>query len=168
MNTAKVLELVSNDQDAHMARVAQRWIMAALDRSRGLNIVLVEDGQDAHQDASTINLPPQSLRAIADLLGMLAQQQPVLMMPLKRELTTQEVAVFLNVSRPYVIRQIESGALKCRKVGMHRRVEFQELMRFKRDQDLASDEALQRLSDFSQEIEAEHFQIKTPSRSGSR
>ena len=51
-----------------------------------------------------------------------------------------------------LIRQIESGALKCRKVGRHRRVEFQELMRFKREQEVASEEALQRLSDLSQEL----------------
>ena len=151
MSADKVLEPVSNERDADMAKVAQRCIMAALDHSRAPKIVLVEEGQDA-QKTPTIELPPQALRAIADLPGLMAQQQPVMLMPQKHELTTQEVAGFLNVSRPYVIRQIESGALKCRKVGRHRRVEFHELMRFKREQEVASEEALQRLSDLSQEL----------------
>jgi excisionase family DNA binding protein len=151
MNTDKVLEPVSSARDADMAKVAQRCIMAALDHSRATKIVLVEEGQDA-QKAPTIELPPQALRAIADLLGLMAQQQPVMLIPQKHELTTQEVAGFLNVSRPYVIKQIEEGMLKCRKVGRHRRVEFQELLRFKREQEAASEEALQRLSDLSQEL----------------
>ena len=153
MNADKVLEPVSNERDADMAKVARRCIMAALDHSRAPKIVLVEEVQDA-QKATTIELPPQALRAIADLLGLMAQQQPVMLMLQKNELTTQEVAEFLNVSRPYVIRQIEAGTLKCRKVGRHRRVELQELMRFKREQEVASEEALQRLSDLSQDLES--------------
>jgi excisionase family DNA binding protein len=56
------------------------------------------------------------------------------------------------VSRPYVIKQIEDGELKCRKVGRHRRVEFQELVRFQRQQQQISEDALQRLTDLSQEL----------------
>lgn len=72
--------------------------------------------------------------------------------PQKHELTTQEVAGFLNVSRPYVIKQIEDGNLKCRKVGCHRRIEFQELLNFQEKQHQKSEDALQRLTDLSQEF----------------
>ena len=146
-----VLEPVSNAQEAEMAKLAQRCIMAALDHSRAPKIILVEQSDDARQ-APTIELPPQALRAIADLLGLMAQQQPIMLIPQKHELTTQEAAGFLNVSRPYVIKQIEEGRLKCRKVGRHRRVEFQELLRFQRTQQQISEDALQRLTDLSQEL----------------
>jgi hypothetical protein len=106
MSNANVLEPVSNAHEAEMANVAQRCIMAALDHSRAPKIILVEDVDDPQQ-APTIELPPMALRAIADLLGLIGQQQPVMLMPQKHELTTQEVAGFLNVSRPYVIKQIE-------------------------------------------------------------
>lgn len=76
----------------------------------------------------------------------------IMLMPQKHELTTQEAAAFLNVSRPYVIKQIEQGRLRCRKVGRHRRVEFQELLRFQQQQQQHSEEALQGLSDLSQEL----------------
>jgi hypothetical protein len=62
-----------------------------------------------HSRAPTSALSPQALRAVADLLGLLGRQQPVMLMPLKHELSTQEVAGFLNVSRPFVIKQIEAG-----------------------------------------------------------
>ena len=135
-----------------MAKVAQRCIMAALDHSRAPKIVLVDDGSDPDA-APRIELPPQALRAIADLLGLMAQQQPVMLMPQKHELTTQEAAGFLNVSRPFVIKQIEEGALKCRKVGRHRRIEFQGLIEFQRQIQQRSEDALQRLTDLSQELD---------------
>ena len=151
MGHDNVLEPVSNALEAEMAKVAQRCIMAALDHSRAPKIVLVADGDDARQ-ALDIELPPQALRAIADLLGLMGQQQPIMIIPQKHELTTQEAAGFLNVSRPYVIKQIEDGSLKCRKVGRHRRIEFQELMRFQQAQQQKSEDALQRLTDLSQEL----------------
>lgn len=151
MGHDNVLVPVSNALEAEMAKVAQRCIMAALDHSRAPKIVLVADGDDARQ-APTIELPPQALRAIADLLGLMGQQQPIMIIPQKHELTTQEAAGFLNVSRPYVIKQIEDGSLKCRKVGRHRRIEFQELMRFQQAQQQKSEDALQRLTDLSQEL----------------
>jgi len=151
MGHDNVLEPVSNALEAEMAKVAQRCIMAGLDHSRAPKIVLVADGDDARQ-APTIELPPQALRAIADLLGLMGQQQPIMIIPQKHELTTQEAAGFLNVSRPYVIKQIEDGSLKCRKVGRHRRIEFQELMRFQQAQQQKSEDALQRLTDLSQEL----------------
>jgi len=151
MSNTNVLEPVSNAHEAEMAKVAQRCIMAALDHSRAPKIILVEDSDDPQQ-APTIELPPMALRAIADLLGLMGQQQPVMLMPQKHELTTQEVAGFLNVSRPYVIKQIEAGNLKCRKVGRHRRIEFQELIHFQQKQQQKSEDALQRLTDMSQEF----------------
>ena len=151
MSQENLLEPVSNAQEAEMAKVAQRCIMAALDHSRAPKIVLVEEGRDP-KAAPNIELPPQALRAIADLLGLMGQQQPVLLIPQKHEMTTQEAAGFLNVSRPYVIKLIDDGALKCRKVGRHRRIEFQDLMQFQQQQQQRSEDALQRLTDLSQEL----------------
>ncbi len=151
MANESILEPVSNAQEAEMAKVAQRCIMAALDHSRAPKIVLVEEGRDP-QSAPTIELPPQALRAIADLLGLMAQQQPVTLMPHKHEMSTQEVAGFLNVSRPYVVKLIEEGTLKCRRVGRHRRVEFQDLVQFQQQLRQKSEGALQRLTDLSQEL----------------
>ncbi len=151
MANESVLEPVSNAQEAEMAKVAQRCIMAALDHSRAPKIVLVEEGRDP-QGAPTIELPPQALRAIAHLLGLMGQQQPVMIIRQNHELSTQEAASFLNVSRPYVVKLIEEGSLKCRRVGRHRRVEFQDLVQFQQQLRQKSEDALQRLTDLSQEL----------------
>lgn len=52
----------------------------------------------------------------------------------KHELTMQEAADFLNVSRPIVIKEIEAERLKCREVNGQRRIEFEELRRYRAEQ----------------------------------
>lgn len=151
MTQETLLESVENDHDAEMAKIAQRCIMAALDHSKAPKLVLIEEG-GLSENAPMIELPPQALRAVANLLGLMAQQQPIVLIPQKHELTTQEVANLLNVSRPFVVKQIESGQLKCRKVGRHRRVAFSELMRYQKDSQIKRNAALNELVALGQEL----------------
>jgi excisionase family DNA binding protein len=76
----------------------------------------------------------------------------MLLVPQKLELTTQEAAALLNVSRPFVIKEINAERLKCRLVNRHRRIEFQELMRYQQAQKVHSETALKKLSFLSQEM----------------
>jgi excisionase family DNA binding protein len=151
MSDESLLAAVKSPHEAELAKEAQRCIMMALDHSRAPKIVLVEEGKNP-QHAPTLELSPLALRAVADLLGLLGRQQPVMLMPQKHELSTQEVAGFLNVSRPFVIKQIDAGKLAHRKVGRHRRVEFSELLRFQAAQKAESETALQKVVDLSQSL----------------
>ena len=65
---------------------------------------------------------------------------------------TQQAAAFLNVSRPFVIKEIEAGRLQCRLVNRHRRIEFEELIRYQVRQKQRSEEALAKLSKLSQDM----------------
>lgn len=150
MKTPELLEPVASEKEAEMAKVAQRCLMAALDHSKARRIALVDEKGEVG-DAPVLELPPQALRFFADMLGMMARQQPIVLMPQKHELTTQEAAAFLNVSRPFVIKEIEAGKLACRKVGRHRRVELQELHRYLEVQQNVSQLSLQELADMAQE-----------------
>ena len=105
------------------------------------------------KDMPAVELPPKALRFVADLLGLMGQRQPVMLMPQKLELSTQEVAAFLNVSRPFVVKQIESGRLACRKVGRHRRVLFEDLLAYQQSLRHETEAALQALADQGQELE---------------
>jgi len=68
------------------------------------------------------------------------------------ELTTQEAADLLNVSRPFLIGLLEDGQLSHHNVGTHRRVRFADLMTYKRRRDAESEEALRELTALSQEM----------------
>jgi excisionase family DNA binding protein len=78
-----------------------------------------------------VPIPLPALRLFVQLLSELASGNPMTLVPLHYELTTQEAAEQLNVSRPYLIRLLEEGRIPFRKVGTRRRVLFGDLMAFK-------------------------------------
>lgn len=148
VDPAESLDTVLDEHDAALAQAAQRCLMVALDHSRAAKIKLVAEGEDM----PAIELPPKALRFVAELLGLMGQRQAVTLVPQKHELSTQEAAAFLNVSRPFVVKQIESGRLPCRKVGRHRRVLFEDLLAFQQSLRHETEEALQALADQGQEL----------------
>jgi excisionase family DNA binding protein len=96
-------------------------------------------------------LPAAAVRLLGALLTELAKGNAVTLMPHHAELTTQEAADLLNVSRPFLIGLIETGQLPHHKVGTHRRVRFSDLMTFKRLRDAESETALSELAALSQD-----------------
>lgn len=147
------LDRLESKEEVELAKAAQRCIVSALDHSHALNIAIVEDGIEKLDDSPLLRLPPRVLRLIADLLGALAQGKAVTIMPKELDVTTQEAARFLNVSRPYVIGLLEANKMPYHKVGTHRRIRFEDLVRYKEDRKIASDKAIQALVDQAQELE---------------
>jgi excisionase family DNA binding protein len=147
---SEVIDPVLSDQEANLVKVAQRCIVAALDHSRAQKIALVDE-TGSLEGAPILELPPQVLRFFADLLGAMAERQPISLIHQKHELSTQEAAAFLNVSRPFVIKELEANRLPYRKVGRHRRIEYKDLMEYRDAMFRKMDDALQELADQAQE-----------------
>jgi excisionase family DNA binding protein len=148
--TQQILDPAS-EAEAEMAGAARACLVAALDHSKA-EIIKVTIEVDGKGEAPVLNLPPRALRFFADVLRQMAKREPMLLVPQKLELTTQEAAALLNVSRPFVIKEIEAERLKCRLVNRHRRIEFEELMRYQQEQKKRSGDALKKLSKLSQEM----------------
>ena len=108
--------------------------------------------QDADNNAHQIELPTSSLTLLVSILGELAAGNAVQVVPVHAELTTQEAANILNVSRPHMVKLLEEGELPFHKTGRHRRVLFADLMGYKNRRDSASSRAMQELADQSQEL----------------
>ena len=134
--------------DMELARVAQRCIMEALDRSKAVRIKLESEAGDI----PPIELPPASLRSIGQLLGLMSEGRPITLMPEKQELTTVEAANFLNVSRPFVIKEMEAARIPHRMVGSHRRVLLSDLFKYAQEMRMGREAALDDLSRLSQEL----------------
>lgn len=154
MNTPDLLEPVASEEEAEMAKVALRCLSTALDHSNARRVALLDENGEK-TDAPVLTLPPQALRFFAEVLKRMAQRQPIVLLPQKHELTTQEAAAVLNVSRPYVVKEIEAGRLKCNKVNRHRRIEFQELMRYMAARQQTTESSLQKLAELSEKLNLE-------------
>ena len=97
-------------------------------------------------------LPTSALRLLVDILGELALGNAVKVVPVHAELTSQEAADLLNVSRPHLVKMLEDGAIPFTKTGRHRRVRFSDLMAFKQRRDEQSQEAMKALVQQAQEL----------------
>lgn len=97
-------------------------------------------------------LPRQAVEMFVYVLGAMARGQGVQLIPLNAELTTQQAAEILNVSRPYLIGLLERGEIEYRLVGRHRRVRFDALMEYMRNDDLRRKAVVDELSQLGQEL----------------
>lgn len=134
--------------EAEMARTAQRVIMESLDHSRAASITVVS----ADGSAPSVEVPPQALRFIGQVLGLMSRREPIVLMPARQEMSTVEVANFLNVSRPFVIKEIEAGRLQHRMVGSHRRVLYEDLLAYAKQMRAGQQAALDRMADHAREL----------------
>ena len=136
------------EHEQEMARLAQRCIMDSLDRSKAAKLVLTSDDGEL----PAVSLPPNSLRLIAQLLGALSEGKTVTVVPAEREFSTLEAAQLLNVSRPFLIKQMEAKKLPYRLVGSHRRVTAEDLMAYRQKMHAGQSDALKRLADNTAEL----------------
>lgn len=99
-----------------------------------------------------VELPGPALVLLRELIHQLARDQAVAVVTTGKELTTQEAADILNVSRPYLIKLLEQGEIPFAMVGTHRRVLVSDLLAYKQRRDAARRQALDELAQISQEM----------------
>jgi excisionase family DNA binding protein len=100
-----------------------------------------------------IQIPTAALEMLLGILSNMALGKAITVIPVDAELTTQQAADILNVSRPYFVSLLESKQIPCRKVGTRRRVRFIDLMAYKKRIDDARHETLDELAKLSQELD---------------
>lgn len=103
------------------------------------------------QDEEAILLPMSAVRLLAEIVAQMARGNAVTVIPNSAEVTTQQAAELLNVSRPFLIEQLEKGTIPFRKVGTHRRVLFRDVMAYKESIDRSRRQALEELSKLDQQ-----------------
>jgi excisionase family DNA binding protein len=107
-----------------------------------------------------IQIPPRAIAWMLKSLQEVASGNAIRLMPVQSELTTQQAGDFLNISRPFLISLLEKGEIKHRKVGKHRRVLLSDLYEYKLRSDQEREEALRRMTERSQTLESDHFNLK--------
>jgi excisionase family DNA binding protein len=116
-------------------------------------------GTEAPERALRLAIGPEVLvvprflgAMIRDLISALARGDMVTLIPSHRELTTQEAADILNVSRQYVVQLLDEGGIPFTRVNKHRRIRADDLLAFKRRRDEKRKEGLRRMTQDGQEM----------------
>lgn len=116
---------VADEAEAVVARKAADSLRAVAEANESVKVSI--DGRDAK---IIVPLPAPAVAMFHAVLEAMANRTPISLIPYDAELSTQQSADFLNISRPYLIRKLDSGDLPFRKVGTHRRVRFSDLVAY--------------------------------------
>lgn len=99
-----------------------------------------------------LELPVWAVKLLLDILAEMGKGNAVTIVPIHAELSTQQAADILNVSRPYVVKLIEENKLNARKVGTQRRILAQDLMIYQRKTEEERRRTLNELTAHDQEL----------------
>ncbi len=138
---------IPSDDDTKLSQESSRILTTYLSPNVHQIEFVAADG-NKHQ----ATIPAAAYRLLVDALTQMAQGNAVSLVPIHAELTTQEAADLLNVSRPYLIKQIELGKIPHHKVGKHRRIHFNDLIVYQAQIDLATERGLDEMVTISQEL----------------
>jgi len=100
-----------------------------------------------------LEFPPTVLKIILDVLTKMQQGTVLSLVPIHNELTTQEAADLLNVSRPYLIHLLKEGEIPYRKVGTKRRILAKDVIRYKTAINKKRLKVLEKLAEMGQEMD---------------
>jgi excisionase family DNA binding protein len=148
-DASSLSERLPTPDEAKKAKEAS--VALARSTKRGaLSFRVKQDGAE-----STIELPPAISDMVIQLLLRISRGESVTLVPYGANLTTQQAADILNVSRPYLVRLLQEEKIPHVKVGSHRRVLAQDIFKYKHDRDASRRETLRKLAVLGQEIDGE-------------
>jgi excisionase family DNA binding protein len=144
MTTLLERPVLPTPQDTQLAAEASREL-STLRNAEGNLKVQLEDGK-------VLTLPSAATRLLHHLLTEMSLGNAVTLIPIHAELTTQEAADHLGVSRPFLISLLKSGKIQFRLVGTHRRIKFSDLEAYRRANEEARVKVMEELAAQAQEL----------------
>ena len=139
------------EEESDLARQSSRELAAALAHSKlgGEPHLRLRTGRAREKD---IRLPHSALQVLAGALRQMADGHGVLLLPVDAELTTQQAANLLRVSRPFLIKLLDEGKLPHRRVGAHRRLLARDVARYAAVERARREQVLQALAEETERL----------------
>jgi excisionase family DNA binding protein len=147
MAAAALTSVPLSKEDVELARASGERLAPLARRGRPLTLRVRDAGLE-----ETIELPAGAVKLLQAILEDMASGRAVTIVPQNAELTTQQAADFLNVSRPFLVQFLEQKKLPFRLVGTHRRIRFEDVLRYKENIDAARRKVLDQLAAEAQEL----------------
>ncbi len=117
--------------DREMVTPAEQDLPGIRDMQAFLREKAPSHAQLVAPDSERLDIPASVYEALRRIVPLLATGAAVGIMPLHQELTTQQAADLLNVSRPFFITLLDGGEIRYRRLGTHRRVRFDDVLAYK-------------------------------------
>ena len=145
MTAQKVVHLPTQ-AEMEQAKISSRTLSKYADADR---VQMSLRGSNGETDE--LVLPGHVIQILMGVLSEMSRGNAISLIPHHQELSTQEAANLLNVSRPYLIGLLEKGDIPFRKVGAHRRVLLTDVLTYKENVDQQRRETLAELTALSQD-----------------
>ncbi len=141
--------VMPTQHDIETALRSSKELAALLPRTekKDVQFVVRKDKQEF-----IIAIPPGAVRLLLNILTQMSEGNMVTLVPIHAELTSQEAASLLHVSRPFLVRLLENGEIPYHKVGTHRRIKLSDLLAYKKKMDATSRKAREELTREAQEL----------------
>ena len=142
--------ILPTPEDRELADEASRILLPHLsEKSDHIRIALPPEG---NLPKETVTLPRKAFKFLQNLLTYMAQGKAISLVPQHAELTTNQAADFLGISRPFLVNELlEKNIIPFRKVGTHRRIAFADLIVYRKKRHEKHEQAMQALADIAQE-----------------
>lgn len=135
-------------KEAALAEKSQKILLASMKGKGEPTFRIIKKGKEGE----SILLPTSALKLLVVILSQMAEGNAVTLIPIHAELTTQEAADLLNVSRPFLINLLKDGQIPYRKVGTRRRVLARDILHYKSKIDKQRLKTLEKLAEQDQEL----------------
>lgn len=86
---------------------------------------------EIEETSEKIKIPLSALKLLGDILKAMGQGKLISLVPIATEVTTQAAAEILGCSRPHLVKLLEDGKIAFTKVGKHRRIKFDDIMKYR-------------------------------------
>lgn len=146
MTTLTPTHSLPTAEEAAIARESGRALSAYLQTHAETQQIEIFDGKASHP----VRVPLSALRLLVGVLTEIGEGNAVSIIPIHAELTTQDAADVLNVSRPFLVKLLERGEIPFHKIGTHRRVRYQDVIAYKERIDVERSKALDALAEQAQ------------------
>lgn len=146
---AQDIKELPTSSEAALAKACSQDLAAFLQTEQAIQELLLTDSDGM---THAMQMPVSALRLLVDLLSELGEGNTVKLVPIHAELTTQEAADMLNVSRPTLVKMLDEGDIPFHKTGNRRKVKFADVKLFQEQLETKRLAALEELSNIDQEL----------------
>ena len=148
MSTAPpLMSFIPSEDDAKLAKETRRILAPRLSSTLPFDLREMNPLKEP-----AIKIPASAAHLLIQILDEMSRGNAVRLIPVRAEITTQEAADLLNISRPTLIRLLNEGKMEFHKVGTHRRVPFKSALTYKRQIDAERKAVLAELAAYDQEL----------------